>query len=160
MAIRILRGMSQSELCDRIAVLGDTPVTVSAESLWESGKRQITATHMHYLAAALEVTEQDLFDWNAQTSGDPVRAVVQAAKYSEHERAILRYAALDWDCDSHALIEMIGAMISLPPEDQAEGYNYMMWVFEKAAKEGRLMQRPFEVDTKMLHKKIDILEGL
>lgn len=160
MNLRLIRGMTQSDLCDRISELGDVPVTVAAESMWESGKRQISPTHLHYIAMALDVMEQDLFDWDSPNEQDRVRAIIKATKYSEHERQILRYAALDWPGDTHALIEYIGIGLSLPPEERADGYNYGIWIYENARKKGRVIKRPFDVNMKLIKKKLEILEDI
>ena len=156
---RTLRGMTQRELCDRLSELGDDPVSVPTLSSWEHGTRSISAAHLYYLAQALQVVPIELYDGEQLHAQDRARAVLRAVNYSEHERQILRFAALDWTGDTHALIEWIGAYMSMCPDQRADAAGYLIYLYESSLRKGYRLNAPYMTNLKLLKKKLDILEG-
>lgn len=157
--IRVLRGMTQRQLADALAALGDEPVTVATVSMWEAGARAVSAVHLCGLADALQVMVQDFIDGQDAHYHDQIRAVAAAAHLSSHERAILRWLCLDWPGDVHGLIEWIGVYGTLAPADRADAAEYLLSVYRRARDAGRLPPalRPYDVDLTSILRKIDVL---
>lgn len=110
--IRRIRGLSQAELATAMALLG-CDVTSGQVGSWERAQKTISAEQLYYVAAALGVSTDSLYD-SDNMSADDERMLSEIASHPQDDRAILRYIATSWSGDDRAMIHFAGMYAALP----------------------------------------------
>jgi transcriptional regulator with XRE-family HTH domain len=140
-------------LKDLANALSDYGIEVSEKtvSAWESGRNQISAEKLFYVTRALGCTVQSIY---AVDIVDPdARLLQELCALSDKERAILMYAATQWQGDTHALIEFVALYMSLNKKTRFDIAGMGVHQFSKAHAAGELVPGVPEVDIDMIEQK-------
>lgn len=116
-------GMTLTQLANRMAELGGRPVSGCTVGAWERNEKQIDARHIPYLAMALRCSISSLFEEGTIPAEDLIMDLALKEEYLQltvAERRILIYAFLFWPGNIHALLQMLGLYVSLPPMARAD----------------------------------------
>ncbi|MCQ2558790.1 MAG: helix-turn-helix domain-containing protein [Oscillospiraceae bacterium] len=142
--LRKLRGYSLQDLSDRIQAQCAADLSANLISMWERGERRITVSQLDCLCKGLGCTPNLLCPgYNAEPSQ---RVLQEYTALSEEEKRILEYAALEWDGNTHALIQFCALYMALPRRLR-EGIAFVgISAFEKGQKENVILPDAPPVD--------------
>lgn len=131
--IRKLRGYSLPELSDKIQSMCGEELSPNLISMWERGERRMNVSQLDSICKGLDCTPNLLCPGYG---AEPSQRVLQEYNaLQENEKRILEYAALEWDGNTHALIQFAALYMALPRRLR-EGIAFMgISAFEKGQKE-------------------------
>lgn len=132
--LRALRGLSQGEFAAQLTILSGEQVSQVTVSRWEHGRRNVPAYMLGYAAQALHVSPQAFFD--AYTTPDDKRLLLEYAALPERDKDILRFLAAGWRGDLHALIHWIAMYIGVTPGKRADIVGPAMVLYRDARRAG------------------------
>lgn len=148
--IRRLRGYSLQDLSDRIQTQCEEDISANLLSMWERGERRINARQVDCICKGLGCTPNLLFPGYDM---EPSQRVLQEyTALSNEEKRILEYAALEWDGNTHALLQFCALYMALPRRLR-EGIAFVgISVFEKGQKEHVILPDAPPVDVSYIEE--------
>lgn len=146
--LRKLRGYSLQELSDRIQAGCGAELSANLISMWERGERRITVSQLDCICRGLGCTPNLLCPG---CNAEPPRRVLQEyTALSAGEKRILEYAALEWDGNTHALIQFCALYMALPRRLRESIAFVGISAFEKGRKENVILPDAPPVDVSYL----------
>lgn len=143
-------GMRLIDVCAEYELITGTPITENAIHMWETGKRHLTVENLLVLAQIYGCSPAVLLDEPCMHRDEDILADFSALP--DNEKIILRYMLRDWDGDPHALINYIGAYMSMDEHNRLRMSRYGIKVIDS-----QKADLPY-VDEDKLHKGLDILK--
>lgn len=136
---RKVKGITIKELADIVSEKSGQPVSGTSVGYWERGKKNISALQLHYVADALDIKEQTLYnlgDFNG----------VEA----EGSFANMLNFALQWKGNRKALVQFVRLYMCLNKKDRADVAGMGIEHYYTAKIYGKLEDNAPDIDIKYL----------
>lgn len=148
--IRKLRGLSIQELSNTILSKCGEDFSANLISMWERGERRISVSQLDCICKGLCCTPNLLCPgYNSEPSQ---RVLQEYTALTEDEKRILEYAALEWDGNTHALIQFAALYMALPRRLRESIAFVGISAFEKGLKENAIPPDAPKVDVLYIEK--------
>lgn len=154
--LRKLRGITQEELAAQLTILSGETVTAVTVSRWENSRRDIPAYMLGYAAQILHTSAQAFYD--AHTTPDDKRLLLEYAALPEREKAILRHVVSGWEGDTHALVHWLAMYIGVDRAHRADIAGLAIQQYKDIAKAGNAVKGAPAPDMEYLEKACHNLE--
>ena len=132
--MRKSRGLTLNQLADRITYAGGRRFSACTISAWERSEKSIDAQYIPILASALDCSIASFYEERTPTPDEEIRSIIMTEEYeslSHNEQEIIYNAFTQWNGNIHALIQMVGIYISLPPASRSDISVMSIIKFEK-----------------------------
>lgn len=136
---RKVKGLTLRQLADAVAASSGLTLSGTTVGYWERGQKTISAMQLHYVALALDVQEQTLFDLGG------FNQVEEKGNFA----GMLNYA-LNWKGNKKALVQFVKLYMTLQKRDRADIAGVGISIYHQAEKARRIDCEAPEIDISYL----------